>query len=69
MSISSLKDKLEKRVKELFGPDATVDFIYCVQIPEPKGKDRHEVYEMEFALLREFKNIPIDFSYLQEENK
>ena len=56
------KDRLEKRVKELFGQDARVDIEYRIWVPIT-----NKSYDREFDLLKEFSGLLMDFSYIPEE--
>lgn len=56
------KDRLEKRVKELFGPHIRVGIEYRVGLPLSQ-----ESFEKEFNLLEEFPEILMDFYYLPDE--
>ena len=62
-----MKELLEKRAKELFGPDTQVTMEYRVWIRKPLTKQRGRSYELEWQLLTEFNGYPIDFGYISEE--
>jgi len=62
-----MKELLEKRAKELFGPDTQVTTEYRVWIRKPLTKQRERSYELEWQLLTEFNSYPMDFGYLPEE--
>ena len=64
------EELLEKRAKELWGPDTQVDVEYRVRIRRPPTKKQQErSRELEYQLLEEFKGWPIDFGYLRKEKK
>ena len=60
--MTSEKDRLEKRVKELFGQDAKVDIEYMIRIPIT-----NKSYSREFNLLEEFSELLMDFYYIPQE--
>ena len=61
-----MKELLEKRARELFGPDTQVIMEYRVWIRKPRTKEQRErSRELEYQLLTEF-NCPMDFSYWEE---
>ena len=63
-----MKELLEKRAKELWGPDTQVVIEYSVEIPRPETREQRErSLELEYQLLTEFNGCPIDFGYLPEE--
>ena len=63
-----MKELLEKRAKELFGPDALVTMEYGIWIRKPLTKEQRErSRELEYQLLTEFYGWPIDFGYWSEE--
>ena len=63
----AMKELLEKRAKELFGPDTRIVTEYRVWIPEPPTrKQRERSRELEYQLLTEFNGCPIDFGYRLE---
>ena len=59
-----MKELLEKRAKELFGPDTQVTMEYRVWIRKPPTKQRERSRELEYQLLTEFKGWLIDFTYI-----
>ena len=60
-----MKELLEKRAKELWGPDTRIVIEYRVWIPEPPTrKQRERSRELEYQLLTEFKGWLIDFTYI-----
>ena len=62
-----MKELLEKRARELFGPDTRVVIEYSVEIPRPETREQRErTYQLEWQLLTEFNGYLIDFSYLPE---
>ena len=59
------EELLEKRAKELFGPDTRIVIEYRVWIPEPPTrKQRERSRELEYQLLTEFRGWLIDFTYI-----
>jgi len=63
-----MKELLEKRARELFGPDTRVVIEYRVRFRKPLTKEQQErSRELEYQLLTEFYGWPIDFGYWSEE--